>query len=241
MTFFSFTQALSSTPRAFSSHNLVGTKLKPSCPWFLQLLFSRQALTPKASLAGLLSPDLEALAPGPEHNEGAETVNAVTISLHPRFTTNISGFPGRGQGSQRRAGESRAHTATAECRTHRRVQGTHCGVQAAAGEKTRPRAATVALRRSATPARWPERASSWQGHSARGLGWVRLDPGSSLLPSDCFGRSALSKGAQSPSLSYHESTASEAPGALTGRWLGCWTGVVEGTQVAATSPSRTRS
>ena len=46
-------------------------------------------------------------------------VSVVTIILHPRFSTNISGFPGCGQGH---TGERRAHTATVECR-HTGVQG----------------------------------------------------------------------------------------------------------------------
>lgn len=92
-------------------------------------------MTPKASFAGLLHPNLEALAPRPELSKGAETINAVTVSLHPRFITNISGFPGRGQGSQRRAWESTALTAIADCRTHRGVRDTHGRVQAAARDK----------------------------------------------------------------------------------------------------------
>lgn len=242
MTFFSFTQALLSTPRAFSSHNLVGTRLKPACPWFPQLLFSRQALTPKASLAGLLSPYLEALAPGPEHREGAETINAVTISLHPRFTTNISGFPGRGQGSQRRAGESRELGHTLRSAEHTGGRRAHTvGSRLLRGTKPDPAQLPSPSGGRPHPPGGRRGPRAGRATAPQERGWVRLDAPSSLLPRDRFWRSALSKGAQSLSLSYVESTASEAPRTLTGRWLGCWTAVVEGTQVAATSPSGTRS
>lgn len=81
----------------------------------------------------------------------------------PQICTSVSGFPRRDLGARRQAGEGMARRAIAE-RRHTRW------TQAAAWDKAWPSGAIDALRRSATPARWPEGAANWKDPSAQGGG-----------------------------------------------------------------------
>lgn len=130
-------RTLLSTLRACPSHGLVGTWPDSACP--------RSC----SSCSPGLGPAREALAQGPKHQPAPRECQRCDRRSPPQVHTDRSGYPGRGWGSRRQAGEHRAHA--------------HSGARDPARGKPQPRAATNVVGRWATPARWPRGQASQVG------------------------------------------------------------------------------
>lgn len=206
-------RALLSPPCVFSPLGLVGTWPNPARLWPRQVALSRGG-PGRDSPPGLQARSLPGSpSSGPKQDGTQRESQRRGHPFPPQICTSVSGFPRRDLGARRQAGEGMARRAIAE-RRHTRW------AQAAAWDKAWPSGAIDALRRSATPARWPEGAANWKGPSAQGGGCAHRcakQPPRPRPPPPTQDGSCPRSRLRAPHLR------PSRPGALTRRPLGYWT------------------